>query len=230
MVGGAILANQLPALGDFYVSAHHSTDWRAHYLSYGTHSRLVTVQTDHLVHGNDFSGHDPAPDSAMIIAGTGHRPDKLGGYGAQMYLHVLQIATEYLAETKPELVISGMAQGWDMALAQAAIRFEIPFHAYVPFIGQEQVWPQATRLYYQELLKRADKVKVCSEGGFSTKAMIIRNQAMVDDCDHLVALWNGSPGGTCNCIRYAAKVGRSCTNLWDKYESRTQTKEEETDR
>lgn len=155
--------------------------------------------------------------SPLIIAGTGHRPDKLGGYGPHTTLRVLRFAEAYLREAKPTIVISGMAQGWDMAMAQAAINLSIPFWAYVPFEGQEQVWPSATKLYYKELLRRAEHVVVCSSGGYRPAAMHHRNQRMIDDCDHLVALWDGSQGGTSNAVTYAIFSAKPYTNLWPQY-------------
>ena len=73
----------------------------------------------------------------MIIAATGHRPDKLGGYGSIVADRLFHLAYETLEELAPTLVISGMALGWDMAVAEAAFCLDIPFHAYRPFEGQE---------------------------------------------------------------------------------------------
>jgi uncharacterized phage-like protein YoqJ len=53
-----------------------------------------------------------------------------------------------------------------------------------------------------------------SPGGFTSYAMQIRNEWMVDHCDLLVALWDGSPGGTGNCIRYAKRAKCATVNLW----------------
>jgi uncharacterized phage-like protein YoqJ len=153
----------------------------------------------------------------MIVAGTGHRPEKLGGYNIETQMRVLQLATNYLRGAKPDLVISGMAQGWDIALAQASKNLGIPYDAYVPFMGQETVWPQAARLYYHELLKHAREVFIVSPGGFTNAAMTKRNQAMVRNCDKLIALWDGSPGGTGNCIAYATFMGKRYYNLWSQY-------------
>ena len=153
----------------------------------------------------------------MIVAGTGHRPDKLGGYSPHTTLRVLQLATTYLQEAKPSVVISGMAQGWDMALAQAAINLGMPFWAYIPFEGQEQVWPAATRLYYKALLEKAERIVVCCPGGSKPASMQIRNQRMVDDCTSVVALWDGSNGGTSNCVAYAMFVGKPLINLWPQF-------------
>ncbi len=155
----------------------------------------------------------------MIIAGTGHRPEKLGGYDPHTAKKVLEFATLTLKHFQPACVISGMAQGWDMALAQAAINLNIPFKAYVPFVGQELMWPSATRLYYKELLKRAHQIYICSEGGFTRAAMQKRNIEMVNACDLVVALWNGSPGGTANCIDYVSRREKPYINVWHNFET-----------
>jgi uncharacterized phage-like protein YoqJ len=153
----------------------------------------------------------------MIYAATGHRPDKLGGYDLATTGKVIDFAELVLKHHQPSTVISGMALGWDMAIAQAAIRLDIPFHAYIPFQGQELHWPMATRLYYKALLKLAQHVVVCSEGGFSKQAMQVRNERMVDNCEMLLALWNGSSGGTANCLAYAREIGRPYINYWHQF-------------
>ena len=63
----------------------------------------------------------------MIVAGTGHRPNKLGGYNNESFLKLVNIAEDALKQMEVTEVISGMALGWDMALAQAAINLNIPF-------------------------------------------------------------------------------------------------------
>jgi uncharacterized phage-like protein YoqJ len=152
----------------------------------------------------------------MIIAGTGHRPDKLGGYENRTRLALGGLATEYLAQKRPDLVISGMALGWDQALAGAAVALEIPFLAIIPFEGQERKWPEDARARYKRLLAAATEVIVISPWP-STKAMQLRNEAMVDRCDRVVALWDGSWGGTFNCVKYAEKKRVPIDHLWDRW-------------
>jgi len=36
----------------------------------------------------------------------------------------------------------------------------------------------------------------------------LRNEFMVDAADVLAAFFDGSPGGTANCVRYASKIGK----------------------
>lgn len=153
-----------------------------------------------------------------IFAGTGHRPDKLGGYSDDAYDKVYDIASAALHKHQPSLVISGMALGWDTALAEAAHIIGIPFHAYVPFEGQESRWQWQAKLLYRNLLKEAAEVKICSPGGFSVAAMMKRNRDMVDACTTVLALWNGdTEGGTAKCVEYAMRKGRPIINLWDEF-------------
>lgn len=153
----------------------------------------------------------------MIVAGTGHRPDKLGGYDSATTNRLHTLALEYLAFTRPAKVISGMALGWDQALAWAAMDLAIPFIAAVPFEGQQRAWPEVSQLWYDDLIKYADEIVYVCEPGYAAWKMQVRNQWMVDNADFVVALWDGSAGGTGNCIKYCEKVGKPIDNLWRTY-------------
>jgi uncharacterized phage-like protein YoqJ len=150
----------------------------------------------------------------MIIAGTGHRPNKLGGYSPLAVKKVTDLALSCLQEYAPSLVISGMALGWDSALAYAALELQIPLTCAIPFIGQEKMWPASSQKWYHETLARATTVITCSPGGYDVRKMQIRNCWMVDHCDTVLALWNGTSGGTANCIGYAKSIGRPIVNVW----------------
>jgi uncharacterized phage-like protein YoqJ len=155
----------------------------------------------------------------MILAGTGHRPDKLGGYGALVQRRLIEIARIALMEYKPAVVISGMALGWDQALARAAVDVGIEWWAYVPCTGQEKRWPPTSQVLYRELLHSAKMVKYVTMGPFTETCLQKRNEAMVNDCHRLMALWNGTRGGTWNCIQYATMRHRPIINLWKKFQS-----------
>ena len=155
----------------------------------------------------------------MIIAGTGHRPDRLGGYGPEVdqWLHTLCVRE--LMALKPETVISGMAVGFDQALASAAIHLDIPFLAYIPFEGQESKWPESSKKRYFDLLSKAKGILYCSPPGYAVWKMHKRNHQMVDDCDKVLALWNGNPfGGTFECVTYAQSKNRAVENCWKRWE------------
>lgn len=144
----------------------------------------------------------------MIVAFTGHRPDKLGGYTLPnpTYLRVSSKIDQELRKLQPDTVISGMALGVDQWAAYIAHKLGIPFIAAIPFINQECKWPEKSQKTYHQLLRLASEKIIVSPGGYSAAKMQIRNQWMVDHCDILIAIWDQSPGGTGNCINYAQSI------------------------
>lgn len=157
------------------------------------------------------------------MAVTGHRPDKLGGYDSTTFDQLRYFAEHLIELFEPTLVIVGMAQGWDQAMASAALLRKVPFHAYVPFTGQESVWPEDAQKRYKALLGRAAEVKIISPGEYAAWKMQARNEAIVDaltgDDDYLVALYSGAPGGTANCVDYAQQRGVLVVNVYNRWRS-----------
>lgn len=160
----------------------------------------------------------------MLIAGTGHRPQSLGQrWTPDLKLKMESFAIDALTERNVSEVISGMALGWDQALATAAHALDIPFIAAVPFVGQDRTWGRREREEYNFLLSKAVRtVVVCP---FSLNiAYHRRNEWMVDELiqrfyrpSRLLALWNGNPGGTSHCVEYAAGWMVPTDNLWDAW-------------
>lgn len=159
----------------------------------------------------------------MIWSFTGHRPDKLGGYrtfqaGVGLGESPLQSAIRtcilrLMADMTPDMVISGMALGIDQMVAELAIETGTPFTAALPFVGQEGKWPAEAQAHYQKLLASAHKIQYCSEPGYAPYKMQVRNQWMVDNSDLLIAVWDGSTGGTHNCVKYAERVGKPVVRI-----------------
>ncbi len=159
----------------------------------------------------DFTG--------KIVAGTGHRPDKLGGYRRETFEKLVRLCLHALTRLQPVEVISGMALGYDQALAEACVRLRTPFAAYVPFAGQESKWPEDSRRTYELLMAHASRVVVVCEGGYAPWKMQKRNERMFDDCQIVLGLWNGTTGGTGNAVGYGRRIDRPILNLWGRWES-----------
>lgn len=153
----------------------------------------------------------------MIIACTGHRPSKLPRTGYDL-TPLIALVKPWLATRKPDAVISGMALGWDTAVAIAALDLGIPVRGYVPFVGQADAWPIRSQEVYRSILQRCESIRVVSLGGYEVWKMQARNEAMVDDADMVLALWNGEKGGTANCVAYAEKQKKPIENLWEIYD------------
>ncbi len=148
----------------------------------------------------------------MKLAITGHRPHKLNNeydlYGP-VSTFLKEELTKILRALKPEEILTGMALGVDQLFALIAINEGIKVHASIPCANHESRWPRKSRELYHKILKD-DLVQVymVDDGPYAPWKMQKRNQYMVDKCDKLIAVWDGSSGGTANCIKYAQEVGR----------------------
>ena len=157
----------------------------------------------------------------LIISATGHRlGPKLGGYDKSVFKDLVLLARHSLLISKPKKVISGMAIGWDQAVSFAAYDLSIPYIAAVPFQGQEAKWPEESQKLYRDLLSLAEHVEVVSPF-YSSRNMQVRNEWMVDRADEMLALWDGTFGGTHNCIIYAEKKGVPIRNVWSAWDRLT---------
>lgn len=142
------------------------------------------------------------------LAVTGHRPDKLGGYNTPnlVYNEVCDLIRGYLKSNPPSYVITGMALGVDQWTAQICIELGIPFLAAIPHEGHGANWPESSRNTYEQLLSKAKWKYLISKGPFTGRKMYLRNLWMVQNADKLLAMWDGSSGGTKNCIEAAVQV------------------------
>ncbi len=152
-----------------------------------------------------------------ILSVTGHRPARLGGYGDTVNGRLHALAHRVLGERSPKLVLTGMALGWDQAIARAAHDLDIPFHAYVPFPGQDGRWPDHARRRYEQLLAVAEK-QVHVSPAYSPAALFQRNEAMVRDSDEVIALYDDSgKGGTAHCVAFARRLGKPVHNVYSMW-------------
>ena len=158
----------------------------------------------------------------MIVAFTGHRPPKLiGGYDTMAldiqtnkwapnvaYVWVREQISNALQKLQPKKAISGMALGVDQWSAEICIERSVPFIAAVPFKGHEKKWPQKSQEHYHYLLSQAAEVEIVCDGTYKRGMYQVRDEWMVDRCDTLIAVWDGTKSGTKNTIDYAKEVGR----------------------
>jgi uncharacterized phage-like protein YoqJ len=180
----------------------------------------------------------------MIYGFTGHRPHKLGGYGNEahqkLYNFAHQVVRVYLdpeyaySKGQNNMAIVGMAQGWDMAVAQACYSLKVPYTAAIPFPGQEYVWPDPeVRSLYTTLVENAQRTVYIHNERVSYARMgrmyeifQLRNQWIVDHSDKMIALYDGDidstgpriRGGTANCLRYAIRRNKEIINVWKDWE------------
>jgi Uncharacterized protein conserved in bacteria len=97
-------------------------------------------------------------------------------------------------------------------------KFRCPSTRCYSFFGQESQWPQKSQEHFKWLFYQCSGQIVVSEGGYSPYKMQVRNEWMVDHSERIAALWDGSKGGTGNCIKYAQNKNKTIDNLWTRFE------------
>ena len=108
--------------------------------------------------------------------------------------------------------ITGMALGVDMWAGEAVLRLKgrypnLFLEAAIPCPNQPKQWmPHEQQRYYQ-LLFCCDKKTMCSRS-CSRASYLARNRYMVDAAQKVIAVYDGSGGGTGYTIRYARSKGR----------------------
>ena len=177
---------------------------------------------DILVHmaNNPEEGTTMATKPTYHIAFTGHRPNKIGGYDEtspkrfalrQKIQETLQRAVVKYGTTHEIIVISGGALGVDQDAARVAHKMNIPFIVAQPCKNHESRWFKESQIKYRKMLEIAREVVLVSNGTYDelgAKCMQDRNIWMVDHCNVLIAVWDGSSGGTANCVNYAKSVNK----------------------
>jgi hypothetical protein len=94
----------------------------------------------------------------LVLAGTGHRPQILGGYSQSVSNKLFKLALVEIEELNPTKVIAGGALGWDTAIAQAALELDIPLELHIPCLNYESRWPIYSQLKYKDILNKASNV------------------------------------------------------------------------
>lgn len=129
----------------------------------------------------------------MVIGITGRRPQWLEGQEKNIEKW---LETQF-DKLNPDNIISGMAQGADQIAAWVAHDKGIKYRCYFPYrkklhAEQQFLADEASYVYW---------MKNKYEG---PQDYIERDKKIVDDCDLLLAIWDGvETGGTWQTIKYA---------------------------
>lgn len=158
-----------------------------------------------------------------ICAFTGYRPEKFsfGDNEAAPRCEQLKqkLFCEILRMTRDgvSVFMSGMARGTDLWAAEAVLQIQnvkssqkIELWAIIPYDRQPLAWNAKERARYQLILEQAAHVEYISHDYYNG-CLQKRNRYMVDHATHLLAVYDGQPGGTASTIRYARKKGLEIT-------------------
>ena len=159
----------------------------------------------------------------LTCAFTGHRPSKLSYLRNADHPDYCRLS-DMLRATCLELYgegftrfLSGMALGVDMLAAEVVLKVreehpEVSLACVLPCRDQANRWQEADRLRYQDILRQADEV-VCLQESYSRFAMLARDRYLVKHSECLLAVFNGSPGGTKYTVDCALRAGRRVVRI-----------------
>lgn len=186
----------------------------------------------------------------ISFAATGHRPSKVGNAYELNHPKALEIIS-LLKEKLKELTIdkhgdiqydeieciSGMALGMDMYFAEAILELKKEYPQFkliaaVPCTGHSLNWPKSSQFTHQRICDAADEYVLVTNAPFKPYLMQVRNEYMVNRADRIISLWDGTSGGTGNCVKYALKQNKPILNLhpttyvWEEIENMDFAKKE----
>lgn len=144
---------------------------------------------------------------------TGHRPGKLNGTEETIRAR-LKEEIRRAVEDGYETFITGMAIGVDVWAAEEVLKLKdagngkIKLVAAVPFPGVEKNRYPEEKARYKAIIDRCDGVECICEG-YARFAFTKRDEWMVDRVSLVIAVFNGTPGGTAWTVKYAQKKGRT---------------------
>jgi len=152
--------------------------------------------------------------STKTICFTGHRTAKLKSYDMAWISLNLSGAIQRAISRGFTHFISGGALGIDQIAASIVLHIaethniDLSITIARPFPSQSTAWPKWARQAYQQLLARVSQVVDVSPDPYTVWKLHKRNRWMVDRSQAVIAVWDGTKGGTANCVSYATKKGK----------------------
>jgi len=149
---------------------------------------------------------------------TGHRPQHLpinpanDKEGFSRLLKELENKILYIHKSLGITdFISGMALGVDTYAAKAVLNLRdsglnVRLICAIPCRSQDIFWGPKLQQQYKMILRQADRV-FCLSDAYTESCMQERNVFMVNNSAIVLAVWDGTNGGTANAVKYAKKSG-----------------------
>jgi hypothetical protein len=125
----------------------------------------------------------------------------------------------------PLNAVTSLAAGADQLVATELVRAGGRLHVIVPSRNYEQTFTAGEDLAcFRSLLEAAHAVTRLDYAEPSEEAFLAAGKRVVDNCDVLLAVWDGKParglGGTADVVRYAHDTGKAVSVVWPEDVSR----------
>lgn len=162
---------------------------------------------------------DFQPDWLNIAAASGHRSVEAENTAERQY-PLTALARHMLLSLRPSAVISGMALGWDLAIAEAALANDFPLICAVPHWGQCKNFPTEQLDRWKRCINNCQWLHV-NNPVYQPDIYLQRNNWMINNCNSVLALLDPSAtqGGTRYTIDLARSKGKKITNAWTMWQT-----------
>jgi uncharacterized phage-like protein YoqJ len=155
---------------------------------------------------------------------TGHRPVKFLFKYNEQHPDCIKIKTLLRQEIETAIrngydyFITGMALGVDMWSAEEVLQLRriyphIRLEAAIPCLNQERTWPFSSQQRYRNILNQVNTIHYVSRETYKPYLMLQRDEYMVDKSSLLIAVFDGSKGGTKHTFDYALTKGISIVRI-----------------
>lgn len=147
----------------------------------------------------------------LVVAATGHRPKDI-----DEPWDIVELKARVKLQPKASRLICGMAEGFDLLAAKAAMSINLPITVARPWnthtVGKDWIELYTTVMGYADTIHVVVPVDT-----YHVSHFFKRNEWMVDHADAVMAYWNPEKqsGGTYGCIQYALKKQVPVANTWN---------------
>ncbi len=144
---------------------------------------------------------------------SGHR--ELGDNAVLNFVHgqIEALLVDLKRNHENIIALSALAKGADTVFAEIALKLCYKLEVIIPFSDYEEDFDTHESLEcYQMLSEKASKIHQLRYKNRSNEAYLAGGYWIVDNCELLVAVWNGKPavgkGGTGDVVKYARRKKR----------------------
>ena len=143
---------------------------------------------------------------------TGHRSGKLNRKESEICAD-LESEIRVAINKGFQVFITGMARGTDIWAGEIVLKlrnegFPVKLICALPFPGFDRSLADDWKQRYRQLSDAADQIQFVSPA-YRPSCFRVRNEWMVNRSALVIAVYNGTRGGTNNTIKYAQKCGVS---------------------
>lgn len=153
---------------------------------------------------------------------TGHRPNKLNGYEAEdnkkLLWKIHNVCVDLIENKKVDTFINGLALGVDLWSAKIVVKLKekyphIKLISAIPCRNHADKWGKKAKNLWQEVCDKSDEVVLVTDEEYKPYLMQVRNEYMVKNSDYVIGVWDGTKGGTRNCINFAEKQNKEIIRI-----------------